>query len=162
MNARELREILNKRPELSEKVIGILSTDRLLRNAKSCCWKEDRALIVNTTTSSHKHFGEETTIPPPGHWVAFHFGKEKNFFFCSGGLPPQRYNREYLGILGDDFECNSTRLQKPNDVINCGLYCLMFLYYSLSGYDFKTSVGFIDNCKDNIDLEVDICYKLLS
>ena len=130
----------NLRNNLGVKVAfwGIFCSDELLNLViEKEVINKPIVLIVNTLRT----FDDREKM---GHWVCFHFTRDKAVFFDSFGLDPRVYCREFYSFVEKtSFNWFRFKVQlQPPESIKCGLYSFMFCHY-LSYHELLDTVKFI-------------------
>ena len=122
-----------KASELNEFMFGNKATNRYFLGTFPACDMpvaiEDCSFISNT----HDH------LLPGEHWNAWFFKNNRLLFMDSFGRSPTHkdfpvYYRNYAEHF--NYEYNTVAIQ-GFDSINCGLFCLHFLYLISYGLDFN-------------------------
>lgn len=125
-----IEKILLKDPQARQIFTGVYARDELPDKPK---WPE--CFIVNTDPRSK----------PGTHWLAIHYNQEgRCIFFDSYGFQPSHFRLEsYLNSTSSSWTWNRKRIQGDSDY--CGLYCILFLLFSIR----NKALSFINHFSDN-------------
>ena len=137
MKASKLNEFLFENKATNQHFLGTFPACDMPTATEGCCF------ISNT----HDH------LLPGEHWNAWFFKNNWLTFMDSFGRPPTHsdfpdYYREY--VKNYNYEYSTVAIQSPKS-LNCGLFCLHFIYLLSYGLDFKyfLSQYYLDTSKND-------------
>lgn len=129
MDTSQLECMIRCDPAMKDHVIGVFAADRLPRGLS-----RGHGLIVNV----------DPQFRSGSHWCVFFRDDHGTFeFFDSYGLNPRqnsKYFDDWLKTHACSITWNSLQLQSNTSFV-CGLYCIAFLHYRLSGYKLQDFVN---------------------
>jgi len=149
METNQLIHLLLKDKYAKKSFCGVLPIDQLPQKPV----KKPCSFIVNTHNSNL----------PGEHWFAIfvpHRGKIEYFdSYCKKPINNEVYN--FLRINGIKYIYNKTCIQS-NLSVNCGKFCLHYIYFRSRNYSMKKYVKFFSSNKLYNDMIINKLYKKYS